>query len=308
MKKLISKVVVFSTCIAMPFVLYADSGGRKIPSELLEISCDNTQCTPETFSSIESSYSHDRSCDTKFAIGPRLRIALYNIINSHYRDYHFSRREFCKTGMLPERKNSKHKSLQQSFPTKEISNEILQSPLVTEKLNTISPNIKYVTSYKRNGLSMRAPKGWIFISPAEMRKRTKGKLGIAENTIFFAVNKSDYDSNINVQYVGDASREAPNNVSASKFLKQMQRQIVPAMSKSLPGFKKIKSEIIDFANGVAIDFEFTSLRDSTMMKQKQLIVISGMKAFTITCTAKEGSFDEYFSAGFEPILKSVEIL
>ncbi len=182
-----------------------------------------------------------------------------------------------------------------------------QSAPMTTESDAISPNIEYVSTYESKGLSMQAPKGWTFMSPAEVRRKTGGTMQIADSAIFFVVNESDPDSNINVQYVGDASRDAPTVEAAIRFLKQMQRQVEPMMRQQSPGFRKVKSEIIDFSGGVALDLVFTSPRGNTSMKQKQIIVISNKKVFTITCTTKENVFDEYFSTGFEPILRSIKI-
>ena len=182
-----------------------------------------------------------------------------------------------------------------------------QSTPMTTESDAIPPSIEYVSTYESKGLSMQAPKGWTFISPAEVRRKTGGAMQIAASAIFFVVNESDPDSNINVQYVGDASRDAPTVEAAIRLLKQMQRQVEPMMRQQSPGFRKVKSEIIDFSGGVALDLVFTSSRGNTSMKQKQIIVISNKKAFTITCTAKDSVFDEYFSTGFEPILRSIKI-
>jgi hypothetical protein len=175
------------------------------------------------------------------------------------------------------------------------------------KSDEILLSIEYESKNESKGLSIQAPKGWSFMSPSEVRKKTRGAFKIAANAIFFVVNKSDFDSNINVQYIGDASREAPNVGAATRLLTQMQRQAESSMRQQLTGFSKVKAEIIDFAGGVALDFVFTSKRGNTSMKQKQILVISNKKAFTITCTAKESDFNHYFSTGFEPILKSIKI-
>ncbi len=294
MKKWSYKVAVFSICIAIPGMLYAYSGGRPIPKELLDISCKKTQCSPKTFSAIKSIYRPKTSCGYNFKIGPRLRIAFLNIFNSHYRNYHFSLREYCQTGILPERENIEGKA----SPT----NSLVKAPS-----DEASPGIEYASSYNSNGLSMQAPKGWVFLSPSEMRNKTKGKMKIATNTIFFVVNETDYASNINVQYIGDTSRDASNVAAARKLLKEIQQQIVVKMRQSLPSFKKIKAEVIKFSNGVALNLVFTSLKKNVLMKQKQLIIISNKKAFTITFTAKENVFSKYFSTGFEPILRSIKI-
>lgn len=182
-----------------------------------------------------------------------------------------------------------------------------QSVQITPEANAIPRSVEYVTTFKSKGLSMQAPKGWLFMSPSEVRKKTGGAMQIATNTIFFVVNESDFDSNINVQYIGDASSDAPTVKAAIRLLRQMQRQVEPMMRQQFSEFRKVKSEIINFSGGVALDFVFTSVRGNTLMKQKQIIVISNKKAFTITCTAKESVFGDYFFTGFEPILRSIKI-
>ena len=108
MENLKKKVAVFFMCCALPIILYANSENRPIPNELLDISCANTQCSPKIFAAIKSAYRDNTNCGYQFKIGSRLRIVFLNIINSHYRDYHYSIREFCKTGLLPERKEIKN--------------------------------------------------------------------------------------------------------------------------------------------------------------------------------------------------------
>ncbi len=95
MKKLTNMVTVFILLFILPVILYANSGVRPIPDELLVISCGNTEYSPKIFSAIKSAYSENTNCDYKFKFGLRLRVTFLNIINSHYREYHYSRREFC---------------------------------------------------------------------------------------------------------------------------------------------------------------------------------------------------------------------
>jgi len=87
----------------------------------------------------------------------------------------------------------------------------------------------------------------------------------------------------------------------------MEAQLGPMLSRNVTRYKKVNSEIITFAEGVALDFIYTSLRGDTKLIQKQLFVISNNKAFTITCTAKKSVFSECYRSDFEPILSSINI-
>ena len=131
---------------------------------------------------------------------------------------------------------------------------------------------------------------------------------VAPNTILFVANESDFDANINIINTGKTFNNIPdNNETATIFLNQLQKRLEQMMRQDFKGYKKIKSEIIKFSGGVAIEHICCILRGSVLLKQKQLFIISNKKVFTITCTAKEKLFDEYNSSGFEPILKSIKI-
>ena len=106
--------------------------------------------------------------------------------------------------------------------------------------DSIQPDIEHITQYEQKGLSMQAPKGWSFMSPSEVRSKSLGAMKIAANAIFFVVNISDFDANINVQYMGDTSRDAPNLEAATRLLTQMQHQVESRMSQQLSVLGKLK--------------------------------------------------------------------
>lgn len=166
---------------------------------------------------------------------------------------------------------------------------------------------EYVSTYKSSGLTMHAISGWTFMSPSEVRRKTNGNFEISSNTIFFVVNDIDVDANINVQYVGNFSSEAPNKEAAYRILQQLKSQVEPSMRQQFQGFKMIKSQLMDFAGGAALEIVYQFKRGETLLQQKQLTLISNKKAFTITCNAKKGFFDEYNLKGFEIILNSIKI-
>ena len=159
----------------------------------------------------------------------------------------------------------------------------------------------------KHGFSLDCPSGWTLMSPSEVRRKTAGAMYISPNAMVFCVNDKDPDSNINVQYVGDASREAPTNDSARRFLASIKYSLVSNLQKQLPGFTKVSSKMRDLSGGVAWELVYTTNRGSEPMQQKQLMLIAKSKAFTITCTAKKSKFKQADKNGFTFMVSSIVV-
>jgi len=157
------------------------------------------------------------------------------------------------------------------------------------------------------GISMICPDKWGLMTPSEVRTKTSGKMQVKKNALIFCVNSKDPDQNINIQYVGDARREAPTNIAAKRFLSSVEPQLVESLNQNLKSFKKVLSNVIDHSGGVALELIFTSFRGNLEVKQKQIMLIKNGKVFNITCTAKSSMYDEADKNGFSYVLSSIVI-
>jgi len=73
-------------------------------------------------------------------------------------------------------------------PSKLFSDQNQLSAQCEKESKKITQNIEYVAKYEISGFSIKAPKGWNFILPSEMRKKTKGALEIGPKVILFIVH------------------------------------------------------------------------------------------------------------------------
>ena len=145
------------------------------------------------------------------------------------------------------------------------------------------------------------------MTPSEARTQTRGQLQVAPSTLVFCVNTKDPDQNINVQYTGDASREAPTNETARKFLAGIEDNLVRTAQRQLIGFKKESSRMSDMADGVALELFFSTIRGNTTLKQRSIMLIAKRKVFTITCTSQQPSFDETNARIFDVFVSGIVV-
>ena len=158
---------------------------------------------------------------------------------------------------------------------------------------------------EKHGLKVTCPKGWTFMSPAEVTEKTQGHMTISPGTLVFCVNSQDFDQNINIIYAGDTSRDAPTRDAARRFLDNFRKQAGENLRRM--GMKLISSRLHEIGRGVGLEMVNEGSREGTAMKSKLLLIISHGKGYTITCTARKTDYDNANRNAFVPTLSSISI-
>jgi hypothetical protein len=143
------------------------------------------------------------------------------------------------------------------------------------------------------------------MSPDEVRGKTKGLLQPTKSALPFVVKEANPDDNVNIQILGDVRRQVPTDAAARRFLATFAKQYPALIRQQVPGARVTASRIVDLAGGVAFEAEMTSMRGSTEMKQRSVMLLVGGKGFTITCTARAADFSDTDRDAFRPILDSL---
>jgi len=154
---------------------------------------------------------------------------------------------------------------------------------------------------------MACPRGWTFMTSSDVRKKTKGAFQPTAGAFAFCVNDSDFDQNVNVQFTGDVSSELPTFDSVRNFLKNLQEQMPTMMQDRVEGFKLVSSAIVEMDDGIALDHTYVALRGDVILQQRQVLLISKGKAFTITCTAKKPDFITANRSCFSILINSISV-
>jgi hypothetical protein len=189
-----------------------------------------------------------------------------------------------------------------AFGNTRLSETLNLAPLATD-----APKSHLYTN-ESNGFSFSYPSTWKIETLEEHKTRINDPSHISPPKIFiYFIAKDDVQQNINIQYLGDSSRIAPDRDHALAGLKAMESQLTTAFSAQMPGFKLLSSRYIDLAGGMALDVVFSSVRDQMTIQQRELILIGKSKAFIMTCSTRDTDFEKSNAECFEPAINSITI-
>jgi hypothetical protein len=175
-----------------------------------------------------------------------------------------------------------------------------------EPRHSSSSNLTFYTN-QTYGFVMACPPGWTFMTSREVIEKTRGAFQPTASAIAFCVSDTEFENNVNVQFSGDARREVPTAGAAKEFLSKLREQTRSQMERMINGFKLIQSSIVERAGGMCLDQTYETRRGTSLLQQRQVLLITRGNAFTITCNAKKAEFDSANRICFQVLLDSITV-
>lgn len=178
-----------------------------------------------------------------------------------------------------------------------------QESVPATNTSQVDYNAQQLENYVNNeyALSFKYPKSWLLMTPAEIRKKTKGRLD-TKDVIVFVIHPSDPDRNVNIK-VYDIEKDHLTKSELSDLQVMMDRQY-PNMFES---FRKLSSQLVRISDVNALEYVMDTGRSGTTMRHKSLMITKSRRNYVVTFTAQQEHFDEADNECFQVIQSSITI-